>query len=111
MKAPDAESAIAAIRVAARLKLTAAVPGLAQCLVHADVLVRLTTVQALAEIASPASIQAVERGLDDVDREVRIAAVRVVSQHKSRSALPRVTAVVTGKSMREADLTEKMAFF
>jgi HEAT repeats len=111
LQAANAEAAIAAIRVAARLKLTAAVPGLAQCLGHPEVLVRLTAVQALAEIASPASIQALEKGLDDVDREVRIAAVRVVSQHKSRSALPRITAVVTGKSMREADLTEKMAFF
>jgi HEAT repeat protein len=37
--------------------------------------------------------------------------VRVVAQHKSRSALPKITAVVQGKSMRVADLTEKMAFF
>jgi HEAT repeat protein len=37
--------------------------------------------------------------------------VRVLMQHKHRGALPKVTAAVEGKSVRAADLTEKMAFF
>src|SRR5205085_6943406 len=78
---------------------------------HPEPLVRASVVGALAEIATPSAIQALEKGLDDADREVRIASVRVVAQHKSRSAIPKITAVVTGKSMRQADLTEKMAFF
>ncbi len=111
LQATDPNAVIAAVRVAGKLKLAPAVPALAQTMTHAEPLVRAAVVAALAEIASPAAIQGLEKGLDDTDREVRIASVRVVAQHKSRSALPRITAVVTGKSMRQADLTEKMAFF
>jgi HEAT repeat protein len=49
--------------------------------------------------------------LDDADREIRIAAVRAVGIHDYRAALPKVEAVVTGKAVRDADLTEKMACF
>jgi HEAT repeat protein len=108
---PNPEAAIAAIKVAARLKLASAVQGLATCLESQHSTVRVAAVQALADIATPASIQALEKALDDADREVRLASVRVVGQHKSRSALPKITTVVTGKSVRQADLTEKMAFF
>ncbi|MFI5206845.1 MAG: HEAT repeat domain-containing protein [Gemmatimonadales bacterium] len=111
LKATNPEAVIAAIRVAARLKLAAAVQALAACLDHQQAAVRVAAVQALADIASPSSIQALEKALDDADREVRLASVRVVGQHKSRSALPKITTVVTGKSVRQADLTEKMAFF
>jgi hypothetical protein len=111
LQAGNPDAAIAAIRVAARLKLTSAVQGLAQCLDRPQSTVRVAAVQALADIASPAAIQALEKALDDADREVRLASVRVVGQHKSRSALPKIATVVTGKSVRQADLTEKMAFF
>lgn len=111
LQAKDANAVIAAVRVAGKLKLAPAVTALSQTMTHPEPLVRAAVVAALAEIATPAAIQALEKGLDDADREVRIASVRVVAQHKSRSALPRITAVVQGKSMRQADLTEKMAFF
>ena len=111
LQAKDPNAVIAAVRVCGKLKLAPAVNSLAQTMTHPEPLVRTAVVTALAEIASPSAIQALEKGLDDSDREVRIASVRVVAQHKSRSALPKITAVVQGKSMRQADLTEKMAFF
>lgn len=111
LQSKDPATVVAAIRVSGRLKLQQTVGALAQTLSHAEPAVRVTAVAALAEIASPAAVQALEKGLDDADREVRIQSVRVVAQHKSRSALPKITAVVQGKSVRQADLTEKMAFF
>jgi HEAT repeat protein len=111
LQSKDAATVVAAIRVAGKQKLAPAVAALAQTLTHTEPLVRVTAVQALADIATPSAVQALEKGLDDSDREVRLQSVRVVAQHKSRSALPRITAVVQGKSMRQADLTEKMAFF
>ncbi len=111
LQSPDPNVVGAAVRIAGRLKLQPAVAALGGVLGHAEAGVRVATVQALADIASPAAIQALERGLDDADREVRLASVKVVAIHKSRSALPRIAAVVQGKSMRAADLTEKMAFF
>ncbi|HEY2807121.1 MAG TPA: HEAT repeat domain-containing protein [Gemmatimonadales bacterium] len=111
LQAKDPNAVIAAVRIAGKLKLAPAVTALAQAMSHPEPLVRASVVTALAEIATPAAVQALEKGLDDADREVRIASVRVVAQHKSRSALPKITAVVQGKSVRQADLTEKMAFF
>lgn len=111
LQASDANAVAAAVRIAGRLKLAATVGGLGQVLGHPEPLVRVAAVTALAEIASPAAIQALERGLDDADREVRIASARVIGAHKSKSALPKITAVVQGKSVRERDLTEKMVFF
>lgn len=111
LQASDPNAVIAAVRVAGKLKLAPAVPALAQTMMHPEPLVRTSVVAALAEIASPSAVQALEKGLDDADREVRVTSVRVIAQHKSRSALPKIAAVVQGKSMRQADLTEKMAFF
>jgi len=111
LQARDANAVVTAIRIAARLKLAPTVGALGQALGHPEPLVRVAAVQALADIATPSAVQALERGLDDADREVRIASARVIGMHKSRSALPKVAAVVQGKSVRERDLTEKMVFF
>jgi len=111
VQSPDPAVALEAIKVAGKLRLQAAVAGLAQALVHAEPVIRVATVQALSEVASPAAVQALEKALDDENREVRLASVRVIALHKSRSALPKIQEVVQGKSVRGADLTEKMAFF
>ena len=111
VQSQDPAVALEAIRIAGKLRLQAAVPGLAQALVHAEPVIRVATVQALSEIASPAAVQALEKALDDENRDVRLASVRVIGLHKSRSALPKIQEVVQGKSVRGADLTEKMAFF
>ncbi len=72
---------------------------------------RLLAVQALTEIGSAGALQALERGLEDTDREVRITAVRALSSKNYRPALARIEAAVKGKALRDADLKEKMAFF
>jgi HEAT repeat protein len=42
---------------------------------------------------------------------VRIATVRALSARAYRPVLPRIEAMVKGKAIRDADLTEKMAIF
>lgn len=111
IQSPDPAVALEAIRIAGKLRLQAAVQGLAQVLLHPEPGLRVATVQALSEIASPAAVLALEKALDDESRDVRLASVRVIGLHKSRSALPKIQEVVQGKSVRGADLTEKMAFF
>ena len=78
---------------------------------HAERAIRLAAVQALAEIGSPGAMQGLERTLDDDDREVRLAAVRVLGQRRHRASIGRIETLVQGKDVRSADLTEKMAFF
>src|SRR2546428_8662746 len=52
-----------------------------------------------------------EKAIDDSDRDVRIAAVRFLAARGYRNAATRVESAVTGAKLKDADLTEKMAFF
>ena len=52
-----------------------------------------------------------ERAIADEDRDIRVAAVRALGMRGSKPALPRIESAVKAKEMREANLTEKMAFF
>jgi len=107
----DRAVALAAARRAGALKSPAAVPPLTKLLTEGDAPSRLAAVQALGEIASAGALQSLERAVDDAERDVRVAAVRGIAQRSYRPALARVEAVVKGKSLRDADLTERMAFF
>jgi len=107
----EREVALEAIRRAGALKTPAAVQSLSKVMSGPDVELRQVAVHALTEIGSPSALQALERGVEDTDREVRISTVRAFTARTYRLVLPRIDAVVKGKAIREADLTEKMAFF
>jgi hypothetical protein len=109
--APEPQVAAEAIRRAGALKTPAAVLPLGKVLAEPDVTRRQLAVAALTEIASPGALQALERAIEDSDRDVRITAVRALTARSYRPVLPRLETVVKGKAVRDADLTEKMAFF
>lgn len=109
--APEREVALEAIRRAGALKTPAAVQSLSKVLAGPDVELRQMVVHALTEIGSPSALQALERAVEDEDREIRISAVRAFTARSYRLVLPRIESAVKGKAIREADLTEKMAFF
>jgi HEAT repeat protein len=111
IQAPEPDVSAEAIRRAGALKAQAAVLSLGKVLTEPDVQRRQMAVQALTEIASAGALQALERAIEDSDREVRITAVRALTSKAYRPVLPRLEAVVKGKAVRDADLTEKMAFF
>ena len=99
------------VEMCGRLKLQGAVPGLGETVRSPDPAVRLASVLALAEVASPGALTAMEAAIDDDDRAVRLAAVRAMGVKGIRNALKRIEPVILGKSSRDLDLTEKMAFF
>ena len=103
--------ALEAVKLAGRLRLPTAVGALTQALGHEETALRAAAVQALSDLSVPGALQGLEKALDDPDREVRLATVRILMMKKHRGALPKVTAAIQGKSVRVADLTEKMAFF
>jgi hypothetical protein len=109
--APDRAVAKEAARRAGAMKNPAAVVSLAKCLGDADVAMRLTAVQSLADIGSAGAMQALERSIEDADRDVRVQAVKTLGAKAYRGVFNRLDAYVKGKSVRSADLTEKMAFF
>jgi hypothetical protein len=104
-------TALEAIRRAGELRTPAAVGPLARVMAGRDTELRRAAAQALAQVGSPGAMRVLEGALDDSDRDVRMSAVRAIGVHDYRAALGKVEAVVTGKAVREADLTEKMAYF
>jgi len=108
----DRAVSLEATRRAAAMKTPAAVLPLAKLLADStDVPLRQAAVAALVEIGSAGALQALERSIEDSDREVRIAAVRALGARAYKGVLTRLDTVVKGKAVRDADLTEKMAFF
>jgi hypothetical protein len=103
--------ALEAARRSGALKTPAAVGPLSRVLQEGEAAVRIAAAQALGEIGSPGALQALERGLDDGEREVRVATVRALSARSYRPVLPKLDAMVKGKAIRDAHLTEKMAVF
>lgn len=76
-----------------------------------DTALRTDAVVALSAIASPAAMQVIERSCRDPEREVRIAALRAIALRGYQPARGEVQALLQKRSMRQADLTEKMAAF
>lgn len=111
LRLPESESLPSVILLCGRLKLQAAVPGLSDILGHPHPPIRLAGTQALDAIGTPAALSALERPVDDTDREVRIAAVQALGRRGYKGALRRIEPVVQGKVPREIDLTERMRFF
>lgn len=103
--------ALEAAKRAGALKTPAAVAPLTKALAEGDVPLRVAAVQALGEIGSPGALQSLERALDDSERDVRVVAVRALSARSYRPVLAKLDAIVKGRALRDANLTEKMAMF
>jgi HEAT repeat protein len=111
LKVPDSPALSGMVALCGRLALHQVVPALGETLGHADPAVRLATVQTLNQLGTPGALSLVDRAMDDTDRSVRLAAVRAVGARGYKGALRRIEGIVLGKSVKDMDLTEKMAFF
>lgn len=111
LRSPESEALAAAVELCGRLSLHQTVPGLTDTMAHPRPEVRLATVQALAQLATPTALALIDRAVDDSDRAVRLAAVRAVGSRGYKGALKRIESVVLGRAVKEMDLTEKMVFF
>ncbi|MBI4409980.1 MAG: HEAT repeat domain-containing protein [Gemmatimonadetes bacterium] len=109
----DAEATVAggAARLVARLKVSEAAPLLAALLQRPEPALRLSAVDALVGLPSAVGMKALEQALEDESRDVRIAAARGLGALKWQSSRGRFEEVLQARTLREADLTEKIAFF
>ena len=111
LRSPESEALTAVIALCGRLGLHQAVPGLTDTAAHPRAEVRLATVQALAQLATPSAMALIDKAIEDPDRSVRLAAVRVAGGRGYKGALKRVESMVLGRAVKDMELTEKMAFF
>lgn len=109
--APESTALAGAVALAGRLKMQSAVAGLGLSLGHADPAIRLASAQALGAIGSPGALQALEKGLTDTDREVRLYAVRMAAEKGYKGAAKTVENAVLGKNLESLDITERQAWF
>jgi hypothetical protein len=107
----ERDVSLEAVRRAGATKAAAAVQSLGRLLTNGDAEMRLASVQSLSEIGSAGALQQLERAIDDSERDVRVATAKALATRGYRAAMPKIEAVIKGKRVQEADLTEKMAFF
>lgn len=100
-----------AIRRSGALQAQGAVPPLGKIIAESDAELRLLAVQALGEIGSAGAMQVLERAVEDEERDIRVATVKILAARAHRPALSKLEPFVKGRSVRAADLTEKMTFF
>jgi len=109
--APDEKVAQGAARIAGRIRLRAAINNLITLFRKSDAVGRRITIEALSAMGDAGALEAVQEGLGDADREVRIAAARGLSTTRTPASRERLKTLVRGRALRDADLTEQMAIF
>lgn len=109
----DADPSISAgaARLVGRLRVSEAGPDVAKLLTRPEARVRVAAIDALQELRSPAASGALEGALEDEEREVRVAAARALAALRWAPAKARLEAALDSRRLREADLTERIAFF
>jgi hypothetical protein len=107
----ESEALAGTIDLCGRLALQGSVPGLGFTIGHKDQPIRLASVKSLVAIGTAGALQTLERALDDSDREVRIATVRALGNRGYKNALKRLQTAVLNRGLKDADLTERIAFF
>lgn len=107
----DPVLAAGAARMAGELQIAEAGPSLAHLLAHPDPEVRLAAVDAAVSLRASTAAGALQSTLDDPDRDVRVAAARALGELAYGPASARLERIVSGKEIREADISEKIAVF
>jgi HEAT repeat protein len=93
------------------MQIAEAGPLLASLLAHTDPKVRLAAVEAAVSLKASTAASALEKTLSDPERDVRIAAARALGALRYRPAAATLGAIVKGRDIRNADITEKVAIF
>ncbi len=107
----DPVLAAGAARLVGDMQVTEAGPALADLLAHAEASVRLAAVEAAVSLRASTVAGALQHTLDDPDRDVRVAAAKALGTLEYRPASRALADIVTGKTIRGADIGEKVAVF
>ena len=108
---PDPVVIAGAARLVGRMQVTEAGPILGDLVFHDEPGVRLAAVEAARDLRASTAAEALVDALWDEERDVRMAAARALGHLRYRPASEEFAGIVSGKDIRNADLSEKIAFF
>lgn len=111
LESKDDAVAAGAARAAGRLRFPDAARGLIRLLSRPNAATRMVAVEALIALHTAPAMEGLKRALDDDSREVRIAAARGLGALRYAPARASLEKAIQGKTLRDADITEKLAFF
>jgi hypothetical protein len=111
LRSTDAAVVRGAARLIGQVGIAAATPMLVKLMASPDVELRRAAAEALVRIRNAAALDALQKALADEDRDVRITAARGLATLRYVPARDRIEKMLATRHMRDADLTEKMAFF
>jgi len=111
LRADSPEVLRGAARLCAQLGIAEAIPPLTELLKSTHVESRRLAIEALTQLRSASALEALRGALKDADRDVRVAAARGLAAANYGPARATLESVVSSRTLRAADLTEKIAFF
>ena len=111
IKSEDEIIAAGATNLAGQMALPSSAAAVVSVLGRPSIPLRRAAVDALIQIKSGTALEGLQRALEDDDREVRIAAARGLTTLRYQPARNRLETIIEGNRLRDADLTEKIAFF
>jgi HEAT repeat protein len=111
IKSEDEIIAAGATNLAGQMALPSSAAAVVSLLGRPSIPLRRAAVDALIQIKSGTALEGLQRALEDDDREVRIAAARGLTTLRYQPARNRLETIIEGNRLRDADLTEKIAFF
>ena len=94
-----------------RLGVTKAIGAIGKLMRHRDPRVRLACLEVMVRLKASTLYAHIEYALRDPERSVRIAGAKAARMLTYQPAAAWLKALVEGKDIRDADLSEKMAFF
>ncbi len=100
-----------AVRLIGRMGMAEAAPSLVGLISHPNTDVRLALVETAELLRDVTTTDTLIDALSDAEPDVRVAAARALATLRVETAAPALEALVTGKKIRQADLTEKIAIF
>ena len=111
LKSSERVVVIEALRLVAERGLRGVGEQLVGLVEQDDLGIRAALVPALAAAPTSQTMEALVKLIDDLDPDVRIAAVKALGVKRFQGAVPALEEVVLGKEIRSRDLTERRAFF
>jgi HEAT repeat protein len=111
LRDPDPAVVRVALQWIARIGIGSAVNEVVKFLRHPEASLRAAAVEALASLNAAAAGNAIVPLLQDEEREVRVAAARALGEFAFGPAREALEAALASRTLREADRTEKLAFF